>query len=164
MGNLFGEIPGDFVVCRGIAPDDLNVDGGGQAEIQDLIGNVSGLKKEHDVGELLVQALAQAVYILGGRAVVAIFERDQDIAVTGSDHGAVPESEIEAAIGNADVVDNRVDLTGGNNLADFALNVGENDLGLFDARASGGLSVQAHLTGIHRREEVAANQRGKPQG
>ena len=54
---------------------------------------------------------------------VALFERDQDIAVTGSGHGAVPECQVEAAVGNADIIDNRVDLTGGNHFSDFTLDV-----------------------------------------
>ena len=163
LRDLGGDLARDFVVRRGVAAHHLDVDRGGQAEVQNLVGDVGGLEEEDHVGELLVEALAQAVGVLGGGAVVFGFERDQDVAVADAEGRAVAEGEVEAAVGHADVVDDVLDFARRNDLADFVFDFGEDLLGLLDARAGGGAGVQAHGAGIHGREEIAADQRSQAQ-
>ena len=47
---------------------------------------------------------------------------------------------------------------GGDHLADVVLDLLEIDFGLFDPGAGGGAHVQSELAGVHRREEVAADE------
>ena len=75
----------DLVVGGGVAAQHLDVDGRGQAEVQNLVGDVGGLEEEDHVGELLVEPLAQAVGVFGGGAVLLRLERDQDIAIADAD-------------------------------------------------------------------------------
>ena len=53
----------------------------------------------------------------------------------------------------------RVDLVRGHDLADLILDLPEDTLGLFDARALGRADVQAHLTGVDVGKEVLAHHR-----
>ena len=101
---------GDLVIGGGIAAHHLHIDRRGQAEIQNLVGDVGGFEEDGDIGEFLVQALAQAIGVVGGGTVLFGIERDEDIAIAGADRGAVAEGQIEAAVGDADVVDDVFDF------------------------------------------------------
>jgi len=57
--------------------------------------------------------------------------------ITRPDGWTVAKSQIEAAVGQADVVENRVQLVAGNHVPDFILDIGEKHLGFFDACAGG---------------------------
>ena len=88
----------DFVIGRGVAAHHLHIDGRGQAEIQNLVGDVGGFEEKDHVGKPFVEALAQAVGVLGGGAVVLCFQRNQDVAVADAEGRAVAEGQVEAAV------------------------------------------------------------------
>ena len=108
-----------------------------------------------------MQALAQLVGVLRGGTVLFRVEGDQNIAVGHAERGVIAEGQVEAAVRNADVVDDGIDLPRRDHFADLALDVGEDHLGLLQARAGRSARVQAHLAGIHRGEEIAADQRSQ---
>ena len=86
------------------------------------------------------------------------FERNQNLAIAAADGRTVAEGEIEPAVGDPDVVDDRIDLAGRNDTADFIFDVSEDYFRLFDARTGGRAGVQAKLTRIDSRKEVAADE------
>ncbi len=85
-------------------------------------------------------------------------ERDLDLAIGVGDGGGGAEGEIDAAVGQADVVEDELDLRGRDQGADLALDGGEVLLGVLDAHALGRVDVQAHLAGVDIGEEVAADE------
>src|SRR5262249_24570676 len=99
------------------------------------------------------------------RAVGLFFrvERYEDLAVGRSDGGDVDECQVDAAGGEADVVQKLGNLDGWNDVADLGLDLREDSLSLFDASAFGGADVESHLAGIDIWEEVAADHQGKQQ-
>jgi hypothetical protein len=48
----------------------LDVDGRGQAEVQNLVGDIGRFEEEDHVGKPLVQALAESIGVNGGGSVV----------------------------------------------------------------------------------------------
>ena len=149
----------DAITRGGIAAHHLQVDGRGDAEIQNLVGDVGGFPEERDVGKLLVQVLAQAVRVFGDGSVILRLERNQDIAVIRTDVGAVAVRQADAAEGDADVIQDGIDLRGRNHAPDFGLDIGEAHLALLYPRAHRQAGVQAHLSGIDRGKEIAADER-----
>ena len=102
----------------------MHVDGRGQAGVQNLVGDIGRFEEEHHIGKLLVQPLAQAFGgDLGGSVVLS--QRNQNVAVVAPDGRAVSEGQIEAARGNADIVENRIQLPLRNDAANLLLDFGE---------------------------------------
>ena len=60
----------DAITGRGIAAHHLQIDGRGNAEIQNLVGDVGGFPEEDHIRKLLVQVLAQAVRVFGDGSVI----------------------------------------------------------------------------------------------
>src|ERR1017187_8519623 len=162
--HFFRDLTSQLIIDGGIAAYHLNIDRGRQSEIQDLVGDVGGFEEEDHVGKLRVEALAQSGGVIGGGAVLFGSERNQDVAVGDAERRAVSEGEIETAGGDADVVDDVLDFLGRHHLADFVFDGGEDLLGFFDAGAGGRARVETHGAGIHRRKEIASDQRRKAQG
>ena len=103
-----------------LRPDHLQVDRRRQAEIENLIGDVGRLEEEHHVGELLGEPLAQLDFVVAHRAVPLAIERNQDLAVGGGDVRHIALRQAAPRVRNPDVVENRVDLAGGQRGADLA--------------------------------------------
>lgn len=154
MRDALGQHLGDLVV-PGIPANHLQVDGSGQAEVQDLIGNVGGLEEESRVREFLAQTIAQFDGVIRGGAVVVGLEGNQNIAVAGSQRADIAEGQIETAERDANIIDDGVDFVRWDGVPDFLVDLGKQDFGLFDARAGGRHGVQAHLAGIDGGEEIA---------
>src|SRR5438445_6569181 len=84
-------------------------------------------------------------------------EGDEDLAVGGRDLRAVAERQVDAAVGDADVVEHGLDLARRNPLAEELLDLGEISFGLLEPRARGGADVQADLAGVDGGEKVATD-------
>lgn len=151
-GNLFHELLGNGEVALA-ATDDLDVDGRGQAEVKDLVGDVGGGEEEGAVRELLAEVGSKEAHVLLGVA-LAWLERDQNLAIRVGDGGAVREGEVDAAGWQADVVEDELYFIDGNNSANFLFDGGEVLLGVFEPQTFGGIDVEAHLPGVDVGEEV----------
>ena len=86
-------------------------------------------------------------------------ERHEDLAVQRPDGAGVAVREVDAAVGYAQVVEDRLELGGRDELADLGLHAVGDEGGLLDARAGGSAHVQADLAGVHAGEEVPAHER-----
>jgi hypothetical protein len=156
------ELLRDRDVAR-IPPDDLDVDGRREPEVQDLRHDVGGLEEEDQVREPFAQDRPQLLGVRGGRPVLRL-ERDQDVAVGSRHERRVAEGQVDAASRQADVVEHGVDLVGRDDLPDHVLDVGEAARGFLQAGAVRRSDVQAELPCVDRREEVHADQPEEREG
>ena len=92
-------LPGERVVGSPVLAHDLDVDGRGQAEIQDLANDVAGLEEECRVRELSGELLAQRLHVREGRVTTLGLQGNQDLAVGGADGRAVAERQVDPAHG-----------------------------------------------------------------
>ena len=141
-----------------IGAADLQVDRRRRAEIQDLADDVGRQEREAHAGKLPRQLLAQRLDVFGGRP-VAFLQLDLDVAILRADHAGVVVGHVDAGDRHADVVGQRLDLAGRNDLADRLLHVGELVGGFLDAGADLGADMHQDVAGIDGGEEVAAEKR-----
>ena len=137
-------------------PADLDVDRGGQTEIEDLAHDVRRLGEEPQIGESPRQLLAERLEVLRRRTMRRL-HRHQDLPVRRPDGHVVAQGEVDV-VRQADVVGDHRQLVGRDHLADVVLDLLEIDFCLFDPGAGRRAHVQSELAGVHRREEVAADE------
>ena len=114
-------------------------------------------------GNFSAQPLAQPDFVLAHRPVALAIERNQDLAVGRGDVRHVALREAAPRVRDPDVVEDGVELAGGQRVANLLLDVGEPELGLLDARPRRRARVQPHGAGVHVGEEVAADHRHQQQ-
>jgi hypothetical protein len=121
--ELLGDLLGHMVVRLRFwqRARDLNVDRRGQAEVEDLAYDVRRLREELDLREPVRQLVTKQFQVFGGRA-VRLLERHQDLAIGRSDRDTVAERQVDG-IRQADVVDDHIELVGGDDLADMVLDL-----------------------------------------
>src|SRR5262249_25888714 len=84
VAQTVGDALRQEIVLRVLA-DDLNVDRGGQAEVENLADDVRRLEEELHAREQRRQLLAQLLYVLLGGAMLFLVERNQDLRVRRAD-------------------------------------------------------------------------------
>ena len=126
-----GDLARDFVIGGGVAAHHLQVDGRGQAEIQDLVGDIGGFKEKDHVGELLVEAFAKAVGVFGGGAVLpGLREIRMSPSLTPS-VGLSPKARLKPPLGMP-MLSMMFSISFGRyDLADFVFDLGEDLLRSF---------------------------------
>ena len=151
-GRGDGEILG---VIDGRAGD-LDIDRSGEAEVEDLGDDVGRGEEEAEFGELPGKFPAEGAHVVGGGLVV-LGEGDEDFAIRGRHDRAIGERQVDAAVGDAHIVQQGLQFGRGNGPADGVFNLGEIVFGLLDAGARGAADVQAELAGVNGGEEVGAD-------
>lgn len=139
----------------------LHVDRRRLPEVEDLRDDVGWLEEELDAGEALRQDPAQRLDV-AVRGRVAFLQRDHDFAVEGADRAGIAVGQVDPARGQAEVVDDGVELVGQHYLAHHLLDLVSQARGFLDADAGLGAHVQADVAGIDIREEVAAERKDQP--
>ncbi len=153
--RLRGDALSDREVRVGIEAGDCDVDRSGRAEVQNLSDDVGGLKEKLNAGEALRQLRAHFVDVVGGGAVLFI-ELDEDFAVGSAERAGVAVAEIDAAIGDAEIVENGLQFVRRDRLANGGVDLVGEARGFFDAKAGARAEVHADLAGVNFGEEVAA--------
>jgi len=105
-----------------------------------------------------VQSPAEQSFVIASGSLPFFFEGDQDFAVGARNIGDIALSQAGPACGNADVVDDRLDLAGRQDFADLVVNGGKSKLALLDASTGRSAGVQTHVAGIDRGKEVFTDQ------
>src|SRR6185369_5268812 len=90
---------------------------------------------------------------------VPVGQAHEDVGVGGADGRGRAVAQVDAAVGQADVVDDAVQLRGGNLPADLRLHEVAELRRLLDARPRAGAEVQLELAGVHEGEEVLPQER-----
>ena len=144
-------------------PGHLNVDRRGNAEVQDLAGDVGGEEGEGGAGKLPWQIAAQPGDIVGGGRVMR-GQGDQHVAILRAYRAIVRKHGVDAAIRQADVVRHGNQLVGGDHVADLLLDKLEAGGVVLDAGAGGAAHVQLDLPGVDQRKEILAEDREQQEG
>ena len=145
-------------VAHHICARKLHVNGGRQTEVQNLRRNVSRLEEELHIRKALGQFVAQLGHKYFGRC-MAVLQRHQDLGVHGADGAGIAVRQIDTTVGQADVVQNGVELILGNHFTDHAFDRIGDAGSLFDSSARGGAHVQTNLPRVNTRKEVTAQKR-----
>ena len=139
--ELVENLVGDLAVAGEVGAFELDVDGGRQAEVEDLGDDVRGQEVEGVTGEGVGELLAQGGDIAGGGAVI-FAERDEDVGVTRAEEAGGGVLGVEDRVGEADVVEDVVGSFGGNGRADALFDLVAELGGFFNACAGRGADVQ----------------------
>ena len=124
-----------LVVVRRVPACNLHVNRRGQAETQNLVGDIRRLEEEHHVGELLGEPSAKLRSVLAHGPMLLASQRNQDLSVGGRNVRDIALRQTAPGVRDADVAENRVDLSGRKGIADLLLHIGEAQLGLFNSCA-----------------------------
>src|SRR4029077_6077193 len=149
---------GEFAICIQVSPDDLNINGSGKPEVQNLRDDVCRQEIKRNAGEFLRELQAQIVHILSGGAVL-LRQLNQNIGVSRpyGRRGAV--GKIEAAVRQSDIVNHTDNFGRRNLLADHGVHPVAERGRFFDARACGRAHVKLEFATVHGREKVLPHER-----
>ena len=156
--NPAQQLIGIAEIRRHIGAADLQVDRRRRTEIEDLADDVGRQERKRQAGKGAWQLFAERLNIFVGRP-MPLFQLDLDIAVLRADHAGVVIGHVDAADRHADVIGERFDLAGRNDLADRLLYVGELIGAFLNAGTDLGADMHQDRTGIDRGKEVAAEER-----
>src|SRR5207302_7378928 len=125
LRDLIAKPLGERVVSRlvRVGTADLDVDGGGQPEVQHLGGNVRRLKVEGALRVGAREGLAQLADVVPRRAVLRR-QADVDLAVERGDRAAVAPDDVDPAR-RAEVVEYQRQLAGRDDLPNGSLDLAE---------------------------------------
>ena len=149
------DLVGDDPVAGDVCPFNLDVDGCGQAEVEDLGDDVGGQKVEGGAGELAGKLGAESAdEVLGGG--VVLVERYQDVGVAGADQAGGGVLGVQGGVGQADVVQDVVELGGWDGAANLLLHQIADFGGVFNAGATGSAQVENERPAVAGGKEVLA--------
>ncbi len=151
------EFLGEGVDLLAVGAGELDVDGSGEAEVENLGDDVGGREPEGHVGKVFGHLVADLADDLGGGEFAGL-EGDEDVGVGGAGGAGVVVGGIDAAVGQADVVDDVAELMGGDDLAEHALDEVDVAGGLLDAGAGAHADVEVEAAGVDGGEEVFAEE------
>ena len=115
----------------------------------------AGRNEKSTPGNCSRQLQAQIMDILFRRSMVRV-QADQNVGVRRSGGGGIAVGEVDAAVGQADVVDDAGDFARWNLLTYEALDPVAEARGLFDSRAGPRPQMQFELSGVDARKEIPA--------
>jgi hypothetical protein len=110
-------------------------------------------ERELHARERFRQPLAQLRDVIRRRCMVA-HQRDRDVRIGDADRRRVAVGQVHAGAGDADVVDQALDLVGRDDLADQRTDAVAERGGLLDAQSAACTHVQLDLPGVDGGEEV----------
>src|ERR1051326_4473248 len=110
MPNLIGDLLRDGIVRLLIRSHHLHVNGSGQAEVQNLSDDIGRLEEEFHSWKMLRQKLSQMPHERGLRRMMLGIEGDENFRVTTPDRPVGTVRLVDAGIGQADIVENRLQL------------------------------------------------------
>src|SRR5712692_3985053 len=154
--ELAGEFFPDKIISALIHAGDFHVDGRGSAEIQNLRHDVRRLKKELHAGKTLRKLFAQFVDVRASGPAAHFLQLDKKFRVGAPDSAGVAVGEVDAAVRQADIVENGGELVLRDGFANDAVNLVGEARRFLNAQACACAHVQANLSGVNLRKEIAA--------
>ena len=148
----------DQVIAGHVGAGELNIDGRGQAEVQDLGDDVGRLEEELHAGKLPRQTLAQLADVVRRRMMVLLIQAHQNLRVAGPDHAGVAVREIDAGIRQADVVENRDQLVFRDLRPQILFDFVAQPRRLLHAQPGAAANVKPHLAGIDAGKEILSQE------
>src|SRR5216684_6296426 len=102
-------------------------------------------------------------YVASGRMMMLGIECKQNLGIAGANGSAGTVGLVNAGVGQADVVENRLQLTPGNLLMEHGFDLVAKARRLFDSQTGTGANMQAQQAGIHLRKKVLSQEHEQPQ-
>src|SRR5208337_494153 len=164
VADFVGELQSDGIIGGLIHAGNLDINGSGRPEIENLGNDVRGLEEKLHAGKFAGEALAQFVDVLARGTAAFGLQLDKDFGVGRADSAGVAIGEIDAGIRQADVIKNGDEVAIGDGVADYRVDLIGEPGGLLNAQAGAGAHVQANLAGVHAGEEVAAQKENESRG
>ena len=152
--ETLAETLGQREVPRNIAADEADFERGRRPAGKRLAGSVGRSEKRLHLGELLREQPPQFLGIPDDGGMTGC-ELDENLAVVGTDDGALDPSEIDRGRW-PDVFDYEAEFRRRDHGADGALDVGKTTRGLLHPGAAGQAHEDAHESGIGGGEKLAA--------
>src|SRR5713226_7926768 len=162
--ELAGEFFPDQVISALVHARDFHIDGRGSAEIQDLRDDVRRLKEELHAGKTLRKFFAQFVDVRAGGLSALLLELDKNFRVGAPDGAGVAVGEVDAAVRQADIVEDGGELFLWDGFTDDAVYLVGEARSFLDAQTGASAHVQTNLSGIHVRKEIAAENADEQNG
>ncbi len=158
MADFLEQLVRQGPALREIDAGDLHVERRRRAEIEDLADDIGRKERERRAGERLRQLLAQPLHIDVGRR-LAFIQRHQNVGVEDADGPGIAVGNVDAADGEADVVDDARHARRRNDRADLLLDLIGQRRRLLDSGSRRRAQMQLDRAGIDRGEEILS-QRG----
>src|SRR5467141_3657685 len=164
MAELVGEPFADQIISALVHAGHLHINGCGSSEIQNLRDDIRRLEEKLYAGKTLGQFLTQIVDVHAGRLAAYFFQLNEDFRVGTSDGAGVAVGEVDAAVGQADVVENRRQFVFRNGFPDDAIDLVGETRRFFNAQSGASTHVQTDLAGIDIGEKIAAKHADEQEG
>src|SRR6266850_2892874 len=161
VAELVGEPFADQIISALVHAGHLHINGCGSSEIQNLRDNVRRLEEEVHAREALGEFLAQVVDVHAGRLAADFFQLNQDFRIGASDRARVAVGKIDAAVGQADVVENRGQFVLRNGFPDDAIDLVGETRRFFNTQTRASPQMQTDLAGIDFGKKIAAKNADK---
>src|SRR5580692_4608918 len=141
-----------------------DVDRRGRSEIQDLRHDVGRLKEELRTRKSLRQLLAELVDVSAGRLPAFFLQLHEDFGVGSAERSGIAIAQIDAAVRDADIVQNRLQFLRRNGFADDGVDLIGEARRFLDTKAGASTEVQTNLPGIDFGKEIPAEHEDEPDG
>ena len=151
--HLLTELLCDLVVVLLVATDHLDIDRRREPSIKNLANNIRGLHEKRIIRVFRYQLLPDFLYIIPGRTMLLLVERDQDLSVGRTDRGSVTQSKIEVQR-QTNVSKHKINLVLRDYTSNDILDLRKNMLSLLDPSADRRPHMQPKLTRVNQREEI----------
>ena len=162
--DLGHELFCNLIVAYQILSHNLDVDGRGHAEIQDLGHDVGRLEEKLRRREPLGQQFAKSPDVGFGRASAILFQLQENLGVGCADGARIAVGHVDAAVRQTDIVENGDQIPLGNDFLDGGFHLVRQPRGLFDPQPGTGAHVQANLARVHARKIITADHKSEPSG
>ena len=87
-----------------MSPDDLNINGRRQTEVQYLRDDVGCLEEERQIRELRIQLAPQLFHVVPGWPMLLLVQGDEDLAVRCPDRRRIAEGQVNPTDRQPDIV------------------------------------------------------------
>src|SRR6185369_12179495 len=127
--HAVGDLLSYGVVAGIVGTGELDIDGSRSSEVENLGNDVSRLEEELDARKLSRQFATKLADVLFGRLVLFV-ESHEDLGIGGADGAGVAVGQIDSAVGQTDVVENRLCFALRNVAPDFLFDLIDQARGL----------------------------------
>src|SRR5438876_7617722 len=143
---------------------DFHVDGCGSAEIQDLRHDVRRLKEELHSRKALRKFFAQVIDIRPGGLAAHFLQLNKNFSIGTPDGAGVAVGEVDAAVRQADIVEDRGQLVLRDGFTDDAVYLVCQPRRFLNAQTGASAQVQANLSRVHLWKEIAPKNANEQDG
>ncbi len=132
--------------------------GAGNPKFKICVTMSAGWKKNSTPGNCARQIFAQPADVIRRRMMMLLIQAHQNFSVAGADHAGVAVGQVDAGVGQPDVVEDRVQFVFGDLLPQIGFDLVAQARGFFHSQSGTRPHVKTHQAGIDAREEILAQE------